>query len=321
MSYYISSNDIKNIRLANGIFQRADLQWYDKFFRFGCLNPSDHLSTTREYIFWTRPDLNILKSDGSLNDALKNDSYFQDCLKRYKPVIEQMQYSLTKKPFVNLLSGMVRSSFEIPSYSCNDIDGSATSYGDQIRYRGSTLTSDADGYEISLEFQDTKYLELYTFLKIYDTYENYKQMGVVGPDDYYIFNQKLHDQMSVYKIIVSEDFETIVFWAKGWGVYPKNIPIDVFSNMDVMTDTLKYSVNFHVGWIDDMDPAILSEFHCLGNNPSYKGGNDTIPLYDISNKSVNGVMCRTPYIVYEKSLLNTPTGGSYKLRWREGGKG
>jgi len=316
MAYHISSNDIKNIRLANGIYQRADLEWYDKFFRFGCLNPSDHLSGTREYIFWTRPDLNILKPNGELNTAIENDSFFKDCRKRYRKVIEQLQGSLTNKPFVNLLSGMVKSSLEIPGYSCNDIDGPATSYGDQIRYRGSTLTSESDGYEVSLEFQDTKYLELYTFLKIYDTYENYKQMGVIGPDEKYTLNKQLHDQMCLYKVIVSEDFETIIFWAKGWGVYPKNVPVDVFSNMDTMTDTLRYSINFHVEWFDDMDPAILSELHCLGNDPSYTGDGNTIPLYDVDNKMVNGVMCDIPYIIYEDSKLNTPTGGNYKLKWR-----
>ena len=317
MAFSISSSEIKQIRLACGLYERADLEWYDKFFRYGCLNPEDQLTTSREYLFWTKPDLNICNSDGTLNSSIQTDSYFIDCQKRYYKVIEQLQYSLTKKPFVNLLSGTVKSSLDFPGFSCHDIEGPSTSYGDQIRYRGSTVTSEADGYDFSLEFQDTKYLEVFTFFNLWDNYENYKQMGVVSPSEEYTLNHILHNQMSLYKIVVAEDFETIIFWGKYWGVYPKNVPCDTFSNLDTPTDSLKYSINFHGEWMDFMDPLILSEFHLIaGNDESYSGGNDTIPLYDSGNNRINGVMCNTPYIIYEKSNRDIPTGGMYKLKWR-----
>jgi len=32
MAFSISSSEIKQIRLACGLYERADLEWYDKFF-------------------------------------------------------------------------------------------------------------------------------------------------------------------------------------------------------------------------------------------------------------------------------------------------
>lgn len=315
MAYNISSKDLKPIRLANGLFDRVDMEWYTKFFRFGYLNPSDQLSTTREYLFFTRPDLNIINNDGELEGILSNDNYFNDAFNRYRPVLHQLQKRRENLPFVNLLSATVKSSWDIPGYSADDIDGPATSFGDQVRYRGCTLTTESEGYDFSLEFQDTKYLELYTFFKIYDEYENFKKMGVIKPDEYYIMNKILHDQMALYKIVVAEDYETIIYWAKAWGVYPKNVPREAFSNLDTVTDGLKYSINFHAEWIEDMDPYILYEFKHYTDQ--YFKSRSNIPLYDQNNKSINGVMCNVPTITYNKNPQYRPFEGCmYKLKWR-----
>ena len=56
-------------------------------------------------------------------------------------------------------------------------------------------------------------------------------------------NKIIHDQFSIYKFIVDEDMETIIYWGKYYGVYPTSLPRDAFSNSNFQ-DGLTFSINF-----------------------------------------------------------------------------
>lgn len=337
-------SDMNNILWANGIYNRADIQWYKKFNRFGALDPFNAVSGSREYLFFTKPDLHIVTPGTmNLNNELKNQPYFNELLERYSDVITQLQDSngRNKGPFMTLLSNSVKNTLELPSISSSTVDTPATIYGTSYNYRGWGFPSD-EKVEFSLEFEDSKFLEVYNLVKAYEEYERLKHIGMVTPPNinndpsdgngnscsYYIKNKILHDQFSIYKFIVEDDGETIIYYAKLWGVFFKNVPRDAFSDMKT-EGGLRYAIDFEAAFIDDMNPTILSDFNELiySYHPNVKDSTKDLPIYNSNTRMIDGRWATTPIIVKEKTrndnnVAKANWGGpstmkhTYKLKWR-----
>lgn len=265
---YRSNNFVTSTELVNGL--------YNSHYRFGVLNDKQLLDTCREYIFFTKPQLNIYKqndADGSvtsgkekLHPGLKDYPYWQELSARYPGVIECLEGAYHNKtnpldPFNHLLSNMVQSNLDVPSLSSEMIDTPSNTYGVNYNYKGSSEASD-DGFDFSLEFKDTKYLPVYHFFRAYEDYEKLKHHGVVAPARVYTDNCILHDQYAIYKFLVAEDNETIIYYAKYYGVKSKSLPRDVFSNTS-FDNGLSYTIDFNAAFVEDMDPQILSDFNKL----------------------------------------------------------
>lgn len=334
---YLSDTDMKQVLWANGIYNRADIQWYQKFNRFGVLDPYNAVSGTKEYLFFTKPDLHIVEpGTGTLNEELWNQPYFVELGQRYPMVITQLQNSNgiggNKGPFMAILSNAVKNSLEIPGVTANTIDTPSTIYGTSYNYRGWGFQSD-EKVEFSLEFEDTKYLEIYNLVKAYEEYERLKKLGMVTPPNidgapvvngrcfsYYIKNKILHDQFSVYKFIVEDDGETILYYAKLWGVFFKNVPREAFSDMKV-DGGLRYTIDFEAAFIDDMNPTILTDFNQLVM-PHIPEGAVELPIYNQQKRMIDGSWASMPIITKVKTEgieWNGPRSMKhiYKLKWRK----
>lgn len=311
----LSSQNFDELMQYTGHYNRSQLQWYDKFARFGFLDPYNALGNTREYIFFTKPDLHIFANGNTaqLNSQISSDPIFIDAKDRYLDVLKQLQISNkeNRSPFMNLLSNTVDSELDLPTITATEVEGPSNIYGDDIPYRWSSDSSD-NNHEFSLEFEDTKYLEVYMLFKLWDEYERKKSRGgITPPDEKYIFNKILHDQVAIYKLIVGDDGETIIFFAKMWGVFPKKVPREAFSSL-TNESKLRFSVDFNATFVEDSDPTILSEFNKLVSG--YSGGVE-FPLYNRSYGHIDGRWATMPYIIYDtsNSINSKPT---YKLKWR-----
>lgn len=316
--YTNTSNDtFKSLLNAAHIYDRSEIEWYTKFNRFGCLDPYNTLTTTREYIFMTKPDLHIFANSNTtsvLNPELEKYPIWEDALVRYNDVLQQLQYSVNgqDKPFINLFTNSIKSSVDLPDISTTDVQTSENVYGTYMTYRRSSITSD-EQHEFSIEFEDTKYTEVYMWFKLYDEYEKLKDLGAVTPpNELYIINKIIHDQMALFKFIVGEDGETLIYWAKMWGVYPKGVPRNAFSDLS-SGDSLKISVSFKAQFVDDMDPNILVDFNRLtipNGLPSIK---KILPIYDKSIGRVSGEWAGNPFIT---KTNNAKLGiDQYKFKW------
>lgn len=302
---------------------------FGMFDRVGILDATAKTISTKEYVFFTKPDLHIFDNETdkhgyALNPQLMNTPLFVDGFRRYKDVLAQLQSSIYlpnyhyNSPFMNLLSNNIKSSIDLPAISADDTATAANIYGTAITYRDTSEKSD-DAFEFNVEFEDTKYLEVYMLFKFYDEYERKKHDGIVSPIENYIKYRILHDQFSVYKFIVGEDGESLIYWAKFYGVYPKGVPRDVMN--EVSDNKIRFTVPFKCQFMDDMDPQILTDFSLLTNpNGTFKAvhsmhtvdpetgmGNlkfGTIPFISVDNINTDKA---TPY---ERATL-------YKLRWIE----
>lgn len=286
---------------SRGLYSKSDIEEakYKKFSRYGrIINPYGRLNDCREYLFFVKPDLHIVENnynsgnsvynisgresranvsaatsanfynDGMrLNPQLYNNAYFMDLLQRYPNVVKELQVSATSNgkkndPFCHLLSFCVNGHLELPSSEASTLDTPATILGTNYEYLKDAMESD-ENPSFTLDFLDTKDLECYNFFKAYAEYHKERKSGLVTPPhmDYYRYRM-LHNTMGIYKFIVGEDMETIIYYAYLYGVYPVSFPREAFGD-PLFSDGLTFSVSFKAAFIEDYDPKILKQFNNL----------------------------------------------------------
>lgn len=321
------SDLMKSIYHSANLFTKNEIKTglYNKTFRFGLLNPYGAIASAREYLFFTKPDLHILNmnDDGTLanmnlNSVLADIPFWVDLWNtRRETTIKSLQISSAgSDPFNHLLQNQIASNLDVPGLSSEMIDTPTNMYGVGYSYRGSSEASD-DNPEFSLEFKDTRYLDTYMYFKAYEEYETLKHHGVISPSKYYITNKILHDQFAIYKFIVDEDMETIIYYGKMYGVTPKSLPRDVFSNPN-FDNGISYSIDFKAAFYEDMKPDILADFNSLSYN-----------LYNAQPYQIrphNRVLDHADFrpgvaaYVYKDTTSEaariSPVGYVYKLLWR-----
>ena len=316
------SKYMRNLYHSANLFQNNEIDLFNKTYRFGLLNPYGAISTTREYLFFTKPDLHIYQrndntgiTSNSLVSGLADIPFWKNLASGMPQIIECLQQSYGNNKsdhFNHLLQNQVSSNLDVPGLSSEMIDTPTNMYGVGYSYRGSSEASD-DNPEFSLEFKDTKWLQIYHFFKAYEEYETLKHHGVIRPWKGYIMNKILHDQFAIYKFLVDEDMETIIYYGKMYGVTPKSLPRDVFSNPS-FDSGLSYSVDFKAAFYEDMRPEILKDFNSLSKK-YYNSLEYDISPYNTTFDRVDTRPAKAAYIVADNNP-SSPTGYVYKLKWR-----
>lgn len=359
-SRFFSESDINNILKSNLVYNRQDLQWYSAFNRFGFLDPYNNLSQSKEYLFFTKPDCHIF-SPGTINlqPTLQTNTFFVDAAARFPHVLEQLQRScgsndsdIIRNPFMVLVSNAVKNTIDFQPLTANEMDGPTNQYGTSISYRKDAWTGE-ENIDFSLEFEDSKYLEVYMLTKAYEEYERLKTSGQIYPPNLekvnevgaprhncnkYIANKELHDVFGIYRIIVGEDYETIIYYAYICGAYFNSVPRDAFNDIK-NGEGLKFTVDFKAFYSFDMDPIILANFNKLILNAYgsqavngtriYTYGTETDLTLDNLKKettaSINGDWARYPLIAkinrnqisssIWNSLASQDMNHIYQLHW------
>lgn len=302
-----------------GLFDKDDFRIYDKFSMFGFYNTIGHMGRTREYVFFTKPDLYIFKgsqiSRANLHRGTTHKEFIS-AIDTHPEVLRQLQLRLNiHEPLSALLYNMRASNVEIPNLEAAEMETGTNMWGQKTFYRRSSTMSNTD-HNFSIEFNDNKYADVYTFFKLYDLYEEQKAYGVIPlheDKDYYcpryIIERRHHDQMAIFKFIVGEDGSELIYWTKFYGVYPKNVPRSVFGDMPE-DGNLKITINFKANFIEDCNPLILEDFNILSAGHGYFTGNKSLYHPDgfVRNEFVN-----PPYIVAKRRDGRI----RYFLTWRD----
>ena len=327
LQFSTESSDVQQLMLANGIADKFKNNWLTKFSRFGVIDPYNALTTTKEYIFVTKPDLCIFSpGTSSINPVIQNANVFVDAITngRYVDVAKQLQISAggsSGNPLMAMLSNSVTSSLDLPGISAEMIETAANIMGTKISYRSTSMKSDED-HDFNLEFEDTKNLDIYMLFKMWDEYEKLKWNGALRFSDYsggqrwvnYIVDKVLHDQVSIYKFVVGEDGYRIVYWARITGCVPTSVPRDAFSDMN-NSEPQKITVGWKGHFVRDMDPVILAQFNQIVG-ASFNDNAD-LPLYNTDTHSMDGTWASKPYI-YAQWVTDSKHGRhiEYYLRWK-----
>lgn len=327
--YDSATSGYESLIHSNHLAKRGDLYndanpLFNKTWRFGIFNPYGAVSTAKEFLFFTKPDLNIMYTDENgtctnvLNDALTS-GFWNDMATSKKRIIELLESSYGSHrddPFNHLLQNMVNSNLEVPSLSAPTIDTPTNMYGVGFSYRGSSEESD-DGPEFSLEFKDDRWLNVYTYFRAYEEYETEKHHGTVAPCVRYTWHKIIHDQIAIYKFIVDEDMETILYYGKYYGVMPTSLPRDVFST-DTFDNGVTFPISFKAAFYEDMRPEILMDFNAL-SEPFYTKQPYQIDIYnEILDRTDNRAATAAMVIkdTTSEHAKMSPNKYLYKLKWR-----
>ena len=323
--------EIKRVIQNLGIVDREESDGkhpilHTHFDRNGCVDPYNGFVGSKEYVFFTRPDLHLFEDideAAGLNPEIAKLPLFADLYDRYPYAFEVLQSSSMKlsSPFITLLTNTIASPIEVPDISARDIETGTNAYGTNIHYRGTSHPSD-ENCSLSTEFTDNRFLEVFSLFKLYDEYEKQKLLGYITPRTLtYIQNRILSDQIAIFKIIVAEDGESILYMAKYTGCIPNNVPTSVFSDLTSVRGNFNFSINWHAHFFEDFDLDILSDFNTIVRPYIETKGQQyydhDIPIYDPVTKMINGQWANIPYI-YDAGTSKSRHENMrrYKLKWR-----
>ncbi len=340
--FFIEDKDIKQSIFNMGIIDREDrdiedpgkdLLLYNKFDRNGCVDPYNGFIGSKEYVFFTRPDLHLFEDTNgdALNSELTRLPLFEDLFYRYPQTFEMLQSSCSKNksPFITILSNTISSPIQLPDIQVQrTLETGANAYGTKLTYHGTSHPSD-ESLTFSIDFTDNRYLEVFMLFKLYDEYEKQKLLGWITPRDVsYTINKILSDKISIFKIVVGEDGESILYFAKWTACMPTSVPTDQLSDMSSINGNLNLTVSWHAEFFEDLDKEILQDFNAVVVNhqgiDKFRGGSKSgkdIPLYDPVTGMSNGEWATFPYIASIKNdngleLDRLVKMRQYKLKWR-----
>lgn len=313
---------IRRTMRANGIYDKSDMMYNTVFYRFPRIDPFNYVEGTREYCFFIKPDLNIL-DNGNLSQSIQNAQvpYFYNLYNngyRYTTLQDLCYSNGGGCPFVRILSNRKTSNIDVPDIAVEELETAQNMYGTRIFYPKSSMKSDED-IDFTVEFEDTKHLEVYNFFKAYDYYRQLKWLGIISPRQEDILNKILHDHMGLYKFVLDDDGETILFWCKWTGIYPKIISRSAFSEIPEK-GPLKITVGFkQSGFFEDMVPNIISDFNSLVANwvgAKQALGTYEYDLWDNEIQAISGEFVDYPYISIEyPTTENGLKFAEYRLKW------
>ena len=257
---------------------------FSRFSRYGYIDPAhEFVSGTREYIFFSKPDLHLMNPDGTLYDQLETNAFLMEAYKHYRYSFYCLQqyfganttisddsstgkvtadsssvFDITSK-YIPILTNMATSTFDLSDISASDVEGNRNLYQINTTYREGSLASDLQ-YDFSIEFKDTKYLDVYMIFKIYDEYFRHKFYANIEPNrEEYITAKIYPEALSIWKVIV-DDSDRIIYWAKAIGCTPMSVPRGTLSNIE---NQIKFTINWKAQFIKDMDPINLMELNHL----------------------------------------------------------
>lgn len=329
-----SNTYLTNIFSQAGLYDRNVISRakFNNYSRFGrVLDGHGRLNNTTEYLFFTKMDLHITENTNNtrmvINPELEYNHYFVDLVNYYPDVVRELQKSAAgnaDKNFSHLMSFCVNNSLDLPGIESTTIDTPATVYGTSIQYPGNAEASDED-HSFSLEFVDSRNLEMYHFFKAYQEYQIARKSGTVTPFRQYTWKKRLHNTMGVYKFLVAEDMETIIYYAYLWNVFPVSAPREAFSDPS-FPDGLTFSANFKASFVEDSNPKVLVNFNNLMSDMRntrkstnlQKYGTEYIPTMALSQDFGNEIVRDLPAAA--KVVLSTAERGwdgrpKYKLLW------
>lgn len=298
--------------------------------------PDNNLAHNKSftYVFFTRPDLNLLKPLGNsytIDDQIANHSEAV-LLWKQQPELFKMLTDRNRcgdsNNFNLLLSNQV-TSFELTDETLNTNEfgkswnGYTMKYGDQ--YQGRTSG------EFSCNFTETSEYSIIKLMKLWITYIDNVSRGAWHPSynllnraytkdrpinygDSYVFTKTLDYAASAYVFKCAPDGETVLYWSSYHGVFPLNTAANSLS-WDLTSpvgDGPKPTIRFAYSWKRDMSPISLIEFN--GASEIVNPTEGYLPAWSPSDAATARPYVGAPYIELNLGTPSLTSNGvaSYK---------
>ena len=300
--------DIEN--LGNGYSDGVVKKLSTQFNRFKMAFPDEELTKTFAYVFFTRPDLNILTSSTKLSSQADADPLYNYLYKNNPSLFRNLtKYGSGIHAFNVFLSNKAKS-FEISDEYIKTVEAGETFTGYKIHYGRNDIESKAAG-EFTISYRDNYNLDVFRMHKLWVDYISKVFRGEFSPRNEHKQNKELDYACSVYYFLLGPDQQTILFWSKYIGVFPTNTSSSTYSwdsqsILKVPEPSLKYAYSIK----RDFDPTHLAEFNTLSSNYSTA---KPMRVYEEKHLGVGSTWVGAPFVVTSKNAKGETV---YMLKWR-----
>lgn len=311
ISYNTKEDGIYNTG-STGYYSDLQTKMYNSFNRNKTAHPDKDLSKTFAYVFFTRPDLNIMATGANTGTlALNAQSQYDP---KYKFLYSNNPWCLKSlvlngnphHKFLVLLSNEAKS-FEVNDTVLKTIEHGETYTGHKVIYGQSDIESNAAG-EMSIRYIDTVNLDIFKLHVIWTDYINKVSRGIFEPKREYKLDRILDYAVSCYYFLCGPDGSTILYWQKLTGVFPVNTGENTFSwDSGTLLAKPEINIKYMYSMRNTMDPYILHEF----NTQTKFSGGAFKTTYSPENCQTGSTLTHSPYI-WETEVSGKKV---YRLMW------
>ncbi len=307
---------------SNSIGRAVKYYMYNRF-KVPDLNLAHNKSVT--YVFFTRPDLNILTYGDRPTAVSQVLNHTESAMvwRRY-PEIFKLLTANTRcadgNNFNMLLSNQV-TSFDIQDEVLTTNEAGKSWGGYEMEY-GDSYNGRSAG-EFSCNFTEVSDYSVINMIKLWITYidnvsrgawsPSYNLRGSGGvnesdPNASYVYTKTLDYAASAYVFKCGPDGEDVLYWSKYYGVFPISTGASALSwdNGKPIGDSPNLNIRFKYSFKRDLSPISLIEFNhnaCIGRTEA-----KYVPSYNVNYAHSSRPFVGTPYI--ELDLANPePRGG------------
>ena len=282
----------EDILFTHGDGYIGNLDWVS-LDRFYTVDLNKEGPSGRHYIFFCRPDLNLIdpSNSKSLNtqNGVAEDPFFRYLADYYPQIISSLTaefymsgankvdqskamagsglgnslYNTTDGLPVHSLLPFLTSraeSLQLPDYTIksDELRQPCTRYA--IPYASSAIESQTGG-EFDVTFRDDRYFSVRKLFYAWIYYMDGVMRNKFSPKDKYINYNAIDYATSIYDIHVDDTGENIVWWSKYTGCFPTSVPISDLSFNKGSAPDSKCSIPFRYYMYEPLSYAALIDFN------------------------------------------------------------
>jgi hypothetical protein len=313
----------KNLNVPSAYSRRElNKKFHEEFNRFHVQYPDYFMNNTIGYVFFTRPDLNIMSQDDNgaystsdFADQVLNDSQLSYIVKASPETAKLLTVGYSSDHYFNPLLSNTVMSLDVSDESIDTLETGETFTGFKTQYAKSNIRSMTAG-TISLTFPETYNAAITHMHQLWCGYESGVYRGSLKPKDTYIWNKELDYACDIYYFLVDAEDLILRYWCKYTGCFPLNVNKSVFSfSGDTQINHPSLNVSYAYFAREDMSLVNLNEFNnsSIGTTSNFRYKANYIPSLGSGGNTWSG----TPFV----DVITQGTGFSrdaqlYSLRFR-----
>lgn len=246
-----------------------------KFLAYRQHYADDPLITGYSYLFMTKPNLNLNPEGNSTSSTTWNTSYdgfFRYIKESYPQLMYDLNYSITNQKnnsfFIKLLSNKFETISGINDIDVSTVTSTETKNGFKI-FMPTSYAGSINGGTCNISYVEPDPPIIMYMHKLWIDYMEKVKFGEMEPSKETLKNKELDYTSSIYYFILGPDGQTIKFWCKLFGVFPKSLPytslISEMGNRSIVKGDYSYAYSF-VRYLDVQD---LFDFNKIAMKTGY----------------------------------------------------
>lgn len=330
-----------NMDIGKGGYSQNTSKYFDRLYT---IYPDHELTSVCQYVFFVRPDLNILDSSGNLvnmsaertdpNSSPHKDEFMKYMNKKYPYLLRNLSGDqLGDHDFMPILVGRTES-LSLSDYSLKEYKITQPYSEFNLPYAHTAYASQTGG-QFEVTFREDDELRIHKLFSTWVYYINQVSMNMFAPRFDYIKNDIIDYATSIYCITCKPDATTIIHWFKYTGCIPTSAPhSDMSFNLRGGANN-KITIPFsYFKASDPFDPLVLVDFNKNSHIINTEDTTKYMPFY--SDETVGGIGLKTkdgykvvgaaPAVLGtgnglsgQPFICKTGTGSNiqYELRWKQ----